>query len=102
MHVTQGELWSTSDRLVYDWGYAGYQGGAVPPLLPVTVNLKTQYGARGDGVTDDTQALLSAINDITKGVIYMPAGEAQGLYALKIGPPPQLSYPCMCHTDVTW
>jgi hypothetical protein len=60
---------------VYDWGWAGYANGdRNPPLLPVRVNLKTQFGAKGDGVTDDTQALLKAIDSITSGVIYLPAG----------------------------
>lgn len=71
----QGELWSPRDRLGYDWGFAGYQTGRTPPLLPETVNLKTQYGAQGDGYTDDTQALLTAIDSINGGVIYMPAGD---------------------------
>jgi hypothetical protein len=71
----QGELWSAQGRLVYDWGWAGYAtSDRNPPLLPVRVNLKTQFGAKGDGVTDDTQALLRAIDNTTSGVIYLPAG----------------------------
>ncbi|WIA28982.1 hypothetical protein OEZ86_011499 [Tetradesmus obliquus] len=70
-----GELWSPQGRLAYDWGWAGYANGdRNPPLLPVRVNLKTQFGAKGDGVTDDTQALLKAIDSISSGVIYLPAG----------------------------
>lgn len=72
-------MWSPRDRLGYDWGFAGYQTGSSPPVLPVKVNLKTQYGARGDGRTDDTQALLNAVNDITGGVIYIPAGDGTGV-----------------------
>ena len=74
MCCIQGELWDPKDRLVYDWGFAGYNGGSMPPTLPVKVNLKAQFGAKGDGYTDDTQALTAAIDSITSGVIYMSAG----------------------------
>ena len=83
MHPTdaafQGELWNVRDRLGYDWGFAGYNNGLVPPLLPVRVNLKTQYGAAGDGFTDDTRALLRAIEDTPSGVIYLPEGRHTAL-----------------------
>eukprot|EP00879_Flechtneria_rotunda_P032519 GHRR01035736.1.p1 GENE.GHRR01035736.1~~GHRR01035736.1.p1 ORF type:complete len:835 (+),score=148.35 GHRR01035736.1:180-2684(+) len=70
-----GELWTPRDRLVFDWGWAGYKASSqTPPKLPVTKNLKTQYGAKGNGVADDTQALLKAIYETAKGVIYFPAG----------------------------
>ncbi|KAF8072832.1 hypothetical protein HT031_000492 [Scenedesmus sp. PABB004] len=69
-----GELWSPRGRLGYDWGWAGYRFGATPPVLPVAVNLKTQFGARGDGTTDDTSALLRAIEATPSGAIFMPAG----------------------------
>src|SRR6266513_5146070 len=42
------------------------------------VNLKTAYGAKGDGVTDDTEALQNALNDVGTGthspVLWIPAG----------------------------
>ena len=71
-----GELWnSTTGRLV-DWSYAGYMAGELPiPDLPATGNLKTVFGARGDGVTDDTAALEAAIMAVEdQGVIFIPNG----------------------------
>jgi len=40
------------------------------------VNLKTRYGAKGDGEADDTTAIQRALNDLAKhhGVLYIPAG----------------------------
>lgn len=39
------------------------------------VNVKN-FGAKGDGVTDDTQSILNAINSLTKNtVLYFPAGD---------------------------
>ncbi|MBW4619821.1 MAG: glycoside hydrolase family 55 protein [Cyanosarcina radialis HA8281-LM2] len=43
------------------------------------VNIKTEYGAKGDGVTDDTQAILKAIRENigykgARKVIYFPKG----------------------------
>lgn len=46
--------------------------------FPSWANLKTRYGAAGDGKSDDTQALQSALNDLGKtnksSVLYLPAG----------------------------
>lgn len=72
---SQGELWNIQGRLVYDWTYAGYKQGAAPiPVLPVTVDIKRQYGAKGDGRSDDSKALQAALNDMTRGVLFFPAG----------------------------
>ncbi|GAB1545544.1 hypothetical protein NUACC21_82200 [Scytonema sp. NUACC21] len=42
----------------------------------IVVNVKTRYGARGDGVTDDTQAILKAIRENvgTNRIVYLPQG----------------------------
>ncbi len=46
--------------------------------FPSWANLKTWYGAVGDGNNDDTQALQAALNDLVKtgksSVLYLPAG----------------------------
>ncbi len=40
------------------------------------INLKTEYGAKGDGVTDDTAAIQAALNDHPSAdrVLYLPDG----------------------------
>lgn len=76
----QGELWRAAGRLGYEWSFAGYQGGrAYTPNLPATHNLKADFGAKGDGVTDDTAALKRALEAVAKGVILIPAGAPRGL-----------------------
>lgn len=47
--------------------------------FPSWINVKTQYGAVGDGITDETAALQAAFNAIgnsnsTASVVYLPAG----------------------------
>ena len=39
-----------------------------------TVNLKTNYGAKGDGVSDDTNAVLTALRNNLNGTVIVPAG----------------------------
>ena len=68
----QGEKWSATSRLP-DFSRAGYHQGETPPQLPATVSV-TQFGAKGDGVTDDTAAFVKAIASTEKGVISLPAG----------------------------
>ncbi|GBF90605.1 hypothetical protein Rsub_03177 [Raphidocelis subcapitata] len=71
----QGELWRATERLGYEWSYAGYKEGKTwIPWIPQVANLKTQFGAKGDGVTDDTAALLKALDSVQSGAIFLPAG----------------------------
>ncbi len=48
--------------------------------FPSWINVKTKYGAKGDGSSDDTQALQRAFDELGKGgendlkVLYLPAG----------------------------
>lgn len=68
-----GEVWSAQSRLP-DFSYAGYHSGdKVIPNVPVVANVK-DYGAVGDGVTDDSQAFIDAIKAVDKGAIEIPAG----------------------------
>jgi len=39
-----------------------------------SVNLKTTYGAKGDGVSDDTNAVLNAMRNNLNGTVIVPAG----------------------------
>ncbi|KAL4441064.1 hypothetical protein ABPG77_010495 [Micractinium sp. CCAP 211/92] len=52
--------------------------GRVLPTPPVAYNVRTQFGAKGDGRTDDSQALLRAVATANAnpagGVIFLPAG----------------------------
>ena len=55
-----GEKWRPQSRLP-DFSYAGYHCGEAPlPNLPRGVSVK-DFGARGDGVADDSQAFLDAL-----------------------------------------
>lgn len=70
---TNGELWSVTGRLP-DFSYAGYHCGEAPlPEVPPGVSVK-QFGAKGDGQSDDTQAFLAALAAVTNGAIEVPSG----------------------------
>src|SRR5204863_4838781 len=67
-----GEKWKAEDRLA-DFSYAGYHGGEVKiPTPPAKWDLKRDFHAVGDGRTDDSQALLDAIQSINRGVLFIP------------------------------
>ena len=69
-----GEKWRPESRLP-DFSYAGYHAGeAKIPTPPVTWDLKRDFHAAGDGRTDDSQALLNAIQSIKSGVLFIPKG----------------------------
>ena len=70
---TNGERWSASSRLP-DFSFAGYHcGEKSPPEVRRGVSVK-KFGARGDGVTDDTRAFLQALASVHQGAIEIPPG----------------------------
>lgn len=68
-----GESWNR--QRLPDFTHAGYRENRMPvPDFPVSVTI-TQYGGKGDGVTDNTFALRKAIEECGyKGTVYIPAG----------------------------
>jgi hypothetical protein len=70
---TRGEKWKADGRLP-DFSRAGYHRGEKPiPVVAQAANVK-DFGAIGDGVADDTQAIRTAIERTASGAIYFPAG----------------------------
>ncbi len=68
-----GERWSPAGRLP-DFSHAGYrQGEAAIPEVPVAASV-ADFGAVGDGVTDDSQAFVDALDAVESGAILIPAG----------------------------
>jgi hypothetical protein len=81
-----GEKWSPQSRLP-DFSFAGYHCGEAPlPTLPPGVSVK-DFGAKGDGVTDDTQAFLDALANAKTGAIEIPAGRYKITKILQITRP---------------
>ncbi len=69
----RGENWSPQGRLS-DWSFAGYHSGEAPLPTPAVVGNVRDFGARGDGVTDDTAAFQRAIAATENGALLVPAG----------------------------
>lgn len=68
-----GERWN-KDTLP-DFSYAGYLDSITPlPNLPRATNVK-DFGAKGDGKTDDTAAFKRAIAATYSGGIFIPKGK---------------------------
>lgn len=68
-----GEKWSAASRLP-DFSFAGYRSGEAPiPDVPIKSSVR-DFGAKGDGETDDTQAFIKAIEATNNGAILIPAG----------------------------
>jgi hypothetical protein len=66
-----GETWHP--RLP-DFSFAGYHFGEdQPPHVPQTADVK-QFGAVGDGLTDDSPAFLAAIEATQRGAVFVPPG----------------------------
>jgi len=67
--MTAGEAYFTTQSIV-------------PPAIPLTpvdlsIFVVTRYGAKGDGVTDDTNAINAAIAEanVKGGIVYFPTGQ---------------------------
>ncbi len=68
-----GERWTAESRLP-DFSYAGYHRGERElPRLTADVSVK-DFGAVGDGKTDDTDAFQTAIREAAGKTIAIPAG----------------------------
>jgi hypothetical protein len=68
-----GEKWDAAGRLP-DVSHAGYAcGERTPPKVAVVANVR-DFGARGDGTTDDSSAFLAAIAKVERGAIAVPPG----------------------------
>jgi hypothetical protein len=68
-----GASWSETSRLP-DFSFAGYRSGEAPiPNAPVKASVR-DFGAKGDGESDDTQAFLKAIEATENGALLIPAG----------------------------
>ena len=68
-----GEKWSPRSRLP-DFSFAGYHSGEAPlPRVARGVSVK-DFGAKGDGQTDDTAAFLKALATVKSGAIEVPPG----------------------------
>lgn len=68
----QGELTVDTDKNALVLHDGATQGGKVIDA-PFSVNV-ADYGAKGDGVTNDTSAIQAAINDANGSVVYFPNG----------------------------
>ncbi len=70
-----GERWEAAGRLP-DFSYAGYHRGERPlPDLSTRERVSVkQFGAKGDGTTDDTEAFRRALDDARGRVVFVPSG----------------------------
>jgi hypothetical protein len=82
----KGEKWDPAGRLP-DVSFAGYAcGEQTIPTPPVTVDVRS-FGAKGDGITDDSAAFLEAIAKTASGVIFIPPGKYKITRILEIKRP---------------
>lgn len=83
---TAGENWSPESRLP-DFSFAGYHSSRKPiPASPRSANVK-DFGAKGDGETDDTEAFLTAIQTAPNGVLFIPEGKYKITQILRVTRP---------------
>jgi hypothetical protein len=69
----RGEKWDAKGRLP-DFSYAGYHQGEKPIPDVVQIANVRDFGAIGDGISDDTKAIQAAIDATKNGAVFVPAG----------------------------
>jgi len=71
---SDGKEWSPTSRLP-GFAWSGFKGGSAPlPIYPVSMNVR-QFGAKGDGTTDDTAAFIKALETAPPGsAVFVPEG----------------------------
>lgn len=68
-----GEAWTAGGRLP-DFSFAGYERGEKEiPVYETSANVR-DFGAKGDGTTDDSAAFQRALDKAPEGAVLVPAG----------------------------
>lgn len=81
-----GEKWDPAGRLP-DVSFAGYACGERSLPKPAVVANVRDFGAKGDGTTDDSAAFLAALAKVNRGAISVPAGRYRISKILEINKP---------------
>src|SRR5262245_13466664 len=82
----RGEKWTPQGRLP-DFSFAGFRRGERPlPNVPPGVSVRN-FGAKGDGESDDTQSFLDALTKVKRGAIEVPPGRYRITKLLEITEP---------------
>lgn len=81
-----GEAWDPAGRLP-DVSYAGYACGERQLPKPAVVANVRNFGAKGDGRTDDTAAFLAALAKVDRGAVAVPGGRYLMSKILEINKP---------------